>query len=211
MGEGCAPTLSSGRGVGKPGFPTLVRGGRSPPQPSPQAGEWGNPVSPHSSGEGAALPNPPHRQGNGETRFPHTRPGRAQPSPQAGEWGNPVSPHSSWEGTALPTGRGMGKPGFPRLVRGGRSPPQPSPQGEAWGNPVSPHSSWEGAALPNPPHRQGNGETRFPQTRPGRAQPSPTLSSGRGVGKPGFPTLVLGGLYPPKPSRARAIFRSGEE
>ena len=93
-------TLPAGRGKGKPGFPMS---------------------QPHSW-EGDALPNPPRREGDGETRFPHVptaflgglRP--PKPSPQGGGWGNPVSPCPNrwWE----------------RLA---------PPQAGAWGHPVSPY------------------------------------------------------------------------
>ena len=47
------------------------------------------------SWEGGALPNPPLREGVGETWFPHvpTAVGSGWHPPQAGVWGNPVSPY----------------------------------------------------------------------------------------------------------------------
>ncbi len=116
---------------------------RSSPTPSPQAGAWGNLVSPYVCAR-------PHAR-SAQRRDEHGGiSGRAAPSlalprwgrepgssPQGGGWGNPVSPcpHRCWE----------------RLA---------PPQAGAWGNPVSPcpHRCWERLAL----HRQEYGETRFP-------------------------------------------------
>ncbi len=115
------------------------------------------------SWKGDALPNPPRREGEGETRFPHVptaflggrRP--PKPSPQGGGWGNPVSPcpnrilGRATPSQTLPAGRGMGKPGFPMsqpLVGAAGAPtgrglgtprfPVCSPQ-EAWGERILSH------------------------------------------------------------------------
>ncbi len=79
-------TLASGRGVGKPGFPIFTSG--------PMRGAHNAAMKITISWEGAALPNPPTREGCGETRFPHSQPlVGAAGAPQAGVWGNPVSPY----------------------------------------------------------------------------------------------------------------------
>ncbi len=92
--------------MGKPGFPTPVA---------------------REARAGCGLPNPPRREGDGETRFPHARCARGasrlrppEPSPEGGEWGNPVSPRplrgrceQAAASRTLPGGRVMGKPGFP--------------------------------------------------------------------------------------------------
>jgi len=104
-------TLPSGRGLGKPGFPMSqpLLGAAGAPQAGARfdklttGGETRFPrmftsvihaAAPHSdtmnigfSWEGYALPNPPLREGVGETRFPHV----------------PTAGGSGWR----PTGRGM--------------------------------------------------------------------------------------------------------
>ncbi len=78
------------------------------------------------SWEGYALPNPPAREGCGETGFPHTPTavgGAWRPSRQGdGEPGFPIS-EPLLGAAGAPTGRGMGKPGFPVF-----SHPKPSPR-----------------------------------------------------------------------------------
>jgi len=99
----------SERSVGKPGFPTPPPAGR----PRPQAGGWGNPVSP-SPARGKASPS---SRGLGKPGFPRPSPGGR-----------------GWEGVAL--SKGVGKPGFPAPLprRGLGKPgfPRPSPGGRGW-------------------------------------------------------------------------------
>ncbi len=135
----------------------------------------------------AALPNPPLREGVGETRFPHVptavgsgwRPHRwgcgSTGSPQVGKPGFPVwSPQAPFARRTTPAcNHGRATPSL-ALPRWGREPGS-SPQGGGWGNPVSPcPNRWWGRLAPQPaggwgnpvsPYghlREGDGETRFP-------------------------------------------------
>ncbi|GEM_PF-1511034 len=156
VGTAGAPT---GGGMGKPGFPIsqpLVGAAGAP-----HAGTRGTPGSPSPTRWRERLP--PHRQGDGETGFPHFA----------------TAGGSGWR----PHRRGDGETGFPHFATAGGS-------------------GWR-------PHRQGDGETRFPHmftsavhaATPhnarmkicvlGRAMPSQTLPSGRGMGKPGFPYVHI--------------------
>ncbi len=145
------------------------------------------------SWEGCTLPTLSQKEGCGETRLPQLVPGRAAPF------------------QLVPRGRGVGKPGFPisqPLLGAAGAPTGRGAVRQAhrrWGNPVSPYvhlshpcgcaaqrqnenmCSWEGTALPNPPRWRVVSWEGVEARRRRASTPKP--SPGRGVGKPGFPTL----------------------
>jgi len=165
--------------VGKPGFPMSqpLLGASG----NPQAGRWGNPVSPCPNRCWERLA-PPRRE-DGETRFPHfpTAVGDVwhPPGRGTGKPGFPVSqplvgaastpPRQGCGSTGSPQ---VGKPGFlvsqPLVGAAGAPPPGRGAVRQAhrrWGNPVSPCPNrwWERLA---PPQARGLGKPGFPVSQP---------------------------------------------
>ncbi len=179
-----------------------------------QAGEWGNPVSPYvhlrrscawrttpayNRGRANPLPNPPPLgegsgllpagRGMGKPGFPISQPllGAAG-ALQAGEWGNPVSPFPNrcWERLAPPRTGGWGNAVSPSVHRwGGLA----APRAGEWGNPVSPYVHLRRSCAWRTTPACNRGRANPLSDPPPLGEGSGLLPAGRGVGKPGFPTL----------------------
>ncbi len=194
--------VTSGRGLGKLGFPSPNRWWERLAPPTGRGAvrqahrRWGTPGSPYGH----------LREGVGETRFPHV--------PTAG--GSGWRPHGQGDGeTRFPHPLTAVGDAWHPGEQERREPPVPHVR-------VRPHArgaqrqnknicSWEGYALPNPPAREGDGEPRFPHfpwerlappqagvrfdrlTAGGEPRFPRMVTSGRGLGKPGFPDVHISG------------------